>query len=121
VLKQTQNWHSIPKLLYLKGGKLPINQRDLWSAKHLYDSFLNYNSFVANNWQGQKAVYNNVEIPFGIEDYKQLTVNPYFLFEGAVAKITNFTWTTGRDKATISFWVRERYTTNLKETFINPE
>lgn len=121
VLKQSQNWHSIPKLIYLKGGRLPVNHRDLWSAKHLYDSYLNYNSFVSNNNQGQKAVYNNVEIPFGLEDFKQLTVNPYFLFNGSVAKIINFTWQTGRDKATISFWVREVYTTNLQETFINPE
>lgn len=121
VLKQSENWHSIPKLLYLSGGKLPINHRDLFSAKVLWDDFHNYDSFVENNGQKQRAVYENVEIPFGIEDFKILTVNSYFLFEGNTAKITNFVWTTGRDTAIISFWVQERFTTNLKETFINPE
>ena len=121
VLKQSQNWHSVPKLIYIKGSRLPINHRDLFSAKTLYDSYLNYDSFIQNNFKRQRAIYTDVEIPFGLQDFKQLTTNPYFLFEGNNAKITNFTWTTGRDNARISFWVEEIYTTNLKETFINPE
>jgi len=63
-------------------------------------------------------VYQDVEIPFGIEDFKQLTVNPYFIFNGSIAKITTFTWTTGKDIANVSFWVEEVYTRNLKESFI---
>jgi len=120
-LKQSQNWHSVPKLIYVKGGRLPVNHRNLFSAKTLYDKYINYNSFVQNNFGKQRSIYTDVEIPFGLEDFKQLTTNPYFLFNGSSAKITNFTWTTGRDKAIISFWVEEQYTTNLQETFINPE
>jgi len=121
LLKQSQNWHSVPKLLYLSGGALPLNHRDLFSSKVLWDKYLNYDSFIANNYSKQRAIYEGVEIPFGIEDFKQLSVNPYFLFNGSIAKIINFTWTTGRDKATISFWVQEFYTNNLVETYINPE
>ncbi len=121
VLRQSENWHSVPKLLPLKGAKLPGNHRALFSAKTLYNSYLNYDSFIENGYRRQRAVYESVEIPFGIEDFKKLTSNSYFLFNGNTAKITNFTWTTGKDRANISFWVEEVYTTNLKETFIEPK
>ena len=65
-------------------------------------------------------VYRNVDIPFGFEDYKQLLENSYFLFKGKPAKIIKFTWNFGRDTATVDFWVREPYTFNLEETYLNP-
>jgi len=118
VLKQTDNWHTVPKLLPLEDGKLAVNHRDLFNAKKLYNDYLDYDSFINNGFKRQRAIYENVDIPFGIEDFKLLTINPYFLFNGNSAKMVNFTWTTGKDRATISFWVEEVYTQNLKETFI---
>ena len=118
VLKQTNNWHTVPKLLPLDGGRLSINHRNLFNAKKLYDDYLDYDSFVNQGFKRQRAIYNNVEIPFGIEDFKLLTINPYFIFNGNTAKMINFVWTTGQDRATVSFWVEEVYTRNLKETFI---
>jgi hypothetical protein len=120
VLKVTNNWHSIPKLLYLRGNRLPSNQRDLWNSKILYDKYHIEKSFVRNNFFGQKTVYRNIDIPFGFEDYKQLLENSYFLFKGKPAKIIKFTWNFGRDTATVDFWVREPYTFNLEETYLNP-
>ena len=121
ILKVTNNWHSIPKLLYTQGtGKLSSNHRDLWNAKVLYDQYHNDKSFVLNNFYGQKTYYKGLTIPFGFEDYKQLTTNSYFLFKGKQAKIIKFEWTIGTDTAVIDFWVREPYTYNLKETYINP-
>lgn len=120
VLKVSSNWTSLPKLLYVIDGKLPSNHRQLFNAKLLYDKYHNYNSFVLNGFFGQKLIYRNVEIPFGFEDYQQLTTNSYFYFKGKQAKITKFVWTIGKDKATIDFWVRESYTFNLKETILEP-
>lgn len=121
VMKQTQNWHSIPKLLYLKDGKLPENHRELWNSKLLYDKYHNYNSFVLNDFGYQKAYHKGVEIPFGFSDYNQLTDNSYFKYKGVDAKMIKFVWTMGSDKAVIDFWVKETYTKNLKETYINPD
>ena len=121
VLKVTNNWHSIPKVLYLNNGKLPLNHRDLWNSEILYNQYHSEKSFVLNNWKGQKKVYKSVRVPFGFEDYKQLTTNSYFLFKGKQAKIVKFVWTIGKDFAEIDFWVREPYTFNLEETYINPE
>ena len=121
VLKQSTNWHTVPKLVYTGGGSsLPIDYRDKWNAKILYDLYHSEKSFVLNNFQGQKTYYKGVSIPFGFEDYKKLTINSYFYFKGKQAKIIKFEWTIGRDKAIIDFWVREPYTYNLSETYINP-
>lgn len=118
VLKQSNNWHSLPKLLYLNGSVMPVNHRDLFKAKNLYDKYHKDKSFVLDNYRNQKKVYNNVVVPFGFEDYKELLQNGYFFFNGIVAKIINFEWTIGQDVATISFWIREPYTRNLKELYI---
>jgi hypothetical protein len=118
ILKQTNNWHTVPKLLPLSGGKLAVNHRSLFNAKKLYHDYLDYDSFIDKGFKRQRAIYNDVEIPFGIEDFKLLTINPYFIFKNSPAKMINFTWVTGKDRATISFWVEEVYTKNLKETFI---
>lgn len=121
VLKQTQNWHTIPKLLYLNDGVLPTNQRDLWNAKNLYDKYHKEKSFVLDNYAGQKIYYKDVRIPFGFDDYNILTENSYFYYKGNVAKIIKFVWTMGSDTAVIDFWVKGVYTRNLKETYINPD
>tara|TARA_R110000751_G_scaffold46884_3_gene105086 strand:+ start:6944 stop:8716 length:1773 start_codon:yes stop_codon:yes gene_type:complete len=121
ILKQTSNWHTIPKLIYTGGGgRMPVDHRDRWSSKILYDLYHNEKSFVLNNFQGQKTYYKGIRIPFGFEDYKKLTTNSYFYFKGKQAKIIKFEWTIGTDTANIDFWVREPYTYNLAETYINP-
>lgn len=121
ILKQSDNWHAVPKMLYIKGGKIPNNHRDLFSAKILYEKYHSDKSFVLNNYFAQKTLYNGVTIPFGFEDYKKLTVNPYFKFNSKTAKIIKFTWTVGQDTALVDFWVREPYTFNLKETYIEQD
>lgn len=120
MLKQSSNWHSKPKLLYAKEGKLPSNHKTLWNAKILYEKYIKERSFVLDNFNGQKEIYNNVEIPFGFEDYKILTTNSYFLYNGLLAKITKFAWVVGKDRATINFWVKKPYTVNLTEQYIEP-
>jgi len=119
-LKQTSNWHSLPKLLYMTGGVIPANHRDLFNAEVLWDKYHVEKSFVQNNWRGQKYIYRGIDIPFGVEDFLKLTDNSFFTFEGKQAKIIKFVWTTGEDTAKIDFWVREPYTFNLKETKIIP-
>lgn len=119
-LKQSSNWHSVPKLIYLTAGKIPLNHRASFNTKVLWDKYHKEKSFVSDNFRGQKKVYRNVDVPFGFKDYQQLTTNSYFVFNGSPAKIIKFAWSIGKDKAKIDFWVREIYTKNLKEILINP-
>ena len=118
VMKQSQNWNSIPKLVYMSGSTIPKDHRSLWSAPVIYNKYYQDESFVNGNFRGQKEVYNDVTIPFGFEQYKKLINNSYFFFLGQEAKIINFEWTMGEDTALINFWVRKIYTTNLKESQI---
>ena len=100
---------------------MPLNHRDLWNADLLWNKYHNEKSFISNNYKAQKQLFNQVEIPFGLEDFFKLSSNPYFIYKGNTAKIVNFTWTVGEDQAVIDFWVRKPYTFNLKETKLIPE
>lgn len=121
LLKVSQNDHAVAKLLYSQNGRLPTNHRLMLNARYLYETYYLDTSFVRDNYRGQKAVYRSQRIPFGLEDYKQLTDNPYFRdSSGAISKIIKFTWQIESDSATIDYWTREVYTTNLKEIIIEP-
>lgn len=122
VLQVSNNNHSIPKLLYMVGGRIPSNHRDLFSAKALYDKYHVERSFVQDNYQRQRRYYENEVIPFGLESFVKLLKNSFFRDEfGRRSKIVDIEWNMSRDFATVSYWISDIYTTNLKETFIEPE
>lgn len=122
MLKQQTNWHAVPKLLYLNGdGTMPVNHRAVWNADILWEKYHKEKSFVRDNWHGQKKMYNNIEVPFGLEDFLVLLSNPYFPFNGEQAKMDKFVWEPSKDTAVINFYIRKPYTFNLKETKIIPQ
>ena len=122
VLQVSSNNHSKPKVLYIEGGEIPSNHRQLLSAKHLYNQYHNYKSFVSANFIGQKVYYEGVRVPFGLEDFVKLIENAYFYTQsGEVAKAVSIKWRIGGDFATIDYYIREPYTKNLVETFIEPQ
>lgn len=117
ILKVSSNNHSKPKLLYLIDGSIPENHRELLSAKYLYENFHHYDSFVSSNFAGQKVVYDDARVPFGLRDFVKLSENSYFS-DGRKAISVN--WRLGSDYALISYWERQVYTKNLQEIFIEP-
>lgn len=120
VLEVSDNNHAVPKLLYLKGGKLPINHRDLFSAKTLWDKYHSEKSFVQNNYSRQREYFEDETIPFGLSDFVALLNNSYFRDDGVVSKVVDLEWNFSKDEATISYWRTRPYTNNLVETFIEP-
>lgn len=122
VLVVSNNNHQIAKLLWLENGNIPPNQRDLFSAKSLYDKYHNYESFVANNFGFQRLVFKNVKVPFGFEDFLKVINNSYFTDQnGKEGKIESIKWNLAGDFAIVDYWLEEVYTKNLKETTIEPE
>ncbi len=123
VLKISQNDYTLSKLIWLDGsGKVPSNHRELFSAKVLYEKYGSFNSFVDNNFNGQKVIHNNVRLPFGFVDFCKLTENSHFTtHNGEQAKATEFFWLKGEDMAEISYYIRKPYTKNLKEIKIEPD
>lgn len=121
MLKVATNNHAVPKLLWLEGGKLPANHRSLFSAKTLWEKYHIEKSFIADNFQKQRKVFEGVQIPFGFADFLTLIDNSYFVGPQGEGKITRLEWNMGKDTATIDYWVTHTYTKNLKETYVEPE
>lgn len=120
-LKVGDNNHSVPKLLWLDGGRIPSNHRDLFSAKTLWDKYHNEKSFIQNNHKRQRVYYENERVPFGFDDFVKVIDNSYFKdVDGKDGKIVSLEWTMNKDTAIISYWQEEVYTKNLKETLIEP-
>ena len=90
VLKVSQKNHSVAKLLYMPNndGKIPLNHKSFFKAKVLYDKYWNYKSFVANNFGGQRRIFQERKVPFGFSDFLQCIENSYFILsDGSIGKI----------------------------------
>jgi len=121
VLKVSFNNHAVPKLLWLEGNRMPSNHRELFSAKTLWNKYHVEKSFVQNNFERQRVVFENEKIPFGFEDFTQVVNNSYFQDkDGKLGKLITLEWTMNKDFAIISYWQSQPYTKNLKEIFIEP-
>ena len=122
LLKTSQDYFNNPKLLKIKNDKLPSDYRDSLSAKYLWDNYLNYDSFIDDNYSRQRKVYEGVQIPFSYSDYKKVLDNSYFTTsEGKKGKITSLNWIIESDRAEIDYYIEEIYTKNLKEEFFEVE
>lgn len=121
VLRVSQNNHAVPKLLYYEGDRLPVNHRERFSARGLWDEYHSYKSFISDNFRRQRRVFENVRIPFGFADFVALIDNSYFRdASGKVGKVERLSWNMSKDVATVTYWTEEVYTKNLKETYIEP-
>jgi len=121
-LKVSNNNHQVPKLLWLENGAIPTDHRDKLSARVSWEKYWIYRSFVANNFNGQKLVYKDIQIPFGFEDFLKVSQNSYFRdLNGRVGQIVELDWIVPQDKATVTYWIREPYTEKLEETFNEEE
>ena len=119
-LKVSSNNHSIPKLLWIEGGKIPANHRAKFSAKTLWGKYHIEKSFVQNGFSRQRKVFEGEKIPFGMSDFLTLIDNSYFVGGQGNGKITRLEWNMSKDFAIVDYWVTHPYTKNLKETYVEP-
>jgi hypothetical protein len=119
-LKLETDYINVPKLMKMDSqNRLASNNRNTWSAKYLYDNYHNEDSFVLNNFGNQYYVYTNVRVPFGFEEFNQLTQNSYFYNQnGDICKLKQISWNVSKDFALIDYSVQTKYTSNLVETYI---
>lgn len=110
----------VPKIMKLDSNLLlPANQRTLWSAKYLYNLYHSKGSFVLNNFGNQYYIYKGVRVPFGFEEFNQLTQNSYFYnSNGDLCKLEQIVWNVSQDFALIDYRVKTKYTSNLIESYI---
>lgn len=115
----SNNYWSVPIVTVWDQGanQIPADYLDIISARALYENYISYNSFVSNNWGGQRMIVTNQRIPFTMKDWLAVAQNKWFkTYDGVDAEFTEVKWRPGEDTATVSYRRRERFTTNLKET-----
>jgi hypothetical protein len=121
-LKVSDNNHSVPKILYLEGGRIPENHRELLSAKQLYSDFYRNTSFIFDNFKAQKRVFESVTLPFGFDNFNELLLSTYGLSEeGERIEVDKVKWKVSDNTAVQTYRKQETYITNLEETFIEGE
>lgn len=122
VLEVSDNNHSVPKLIWMDGTRIPENHRDIFSARTIWNKYHSEKSFVLNGFSRQRQYVENEKIPFRFADFVTLLNNAYFRDQvGTLGKIVDLEWRMNQDYAFISYWLEEIYTTNLQETYIEPE
>ena len=108
---------SVPKIIALgKNGQPMANQRAGVSARYLWDKYWNVTSFLPSNPYGQKQLFKDKKIPFGLSDFLKLINNSYF----ATGKVEAIKWAFDADTALIDYWEGRVYTNNLQEQKIEP-
>lgn len=111
---------SVPKVVALKNGKIPKNHRDLVSARTLYIKYHSYNSFAAP-YTGQRKIFTNYTIPFGLKDFIDCQFSSYFKTQdGRLGRFLRLEWMIGKDMAEVDFEIFEPYIKTVKETNFEP-
>jgi hypothetical protein len=121
ILMVSDNQFSVPKIVPLRGGNIPRNHRELLSAKTLYNKYYYNTSFVTGEKLGQKVNYNDLTIPFNVNDLQETIKSGVFILpDGREAKFKEISYILGRDTAEVSVEVNEVYAENLKEVYYEP-
>ncbi len=111
----------VPKIIMLKDNKfIPLNHRDLISARVLYTKYHSYNSF-AYPYTGQRKKFRNITIPFGLDSFNKCQYSSYFeTQDGRLGRFERLEWKMGSDTASVDFELFEPYIKTLKETNFEP-
>jgi hypothetical protein len=119
VMKVSTAYHTVAKIVYLKDGLIPADHRDFIGWKGLYEAWHTADSFVEDNFYGQKVLINNKEIPFSLENLVQMKgFSQSIDFDSSIIKFTKLEADIYQDSASVSYYKRQPYDKNLIETKI---
>ena len=127
VLKVENHFFSVPKVVYLEdflgAPRIPVNFADIIGADALYRDFHSYDSFIegkrnpANITEtAAKFIYEQVRIPFGLNDFANILNNAYFSTEsGKTGKFIKVDWNVRGDFAIVDYWIYNNWMKNIEE------
>jgi hypothetical protein len=130
MLRMSTDLVNIPKALRLTPTlKLEKNHRDIWSAKYLYDRYHYVNSFVkevANKDEqdnlNQYKVYQKIKMNASFEDFLKIINNNIATDEdGNKVIFDSILYNFGGGYWEADYRIQYQYSTNLKETYTEPE
>jgi len=129
LLRTSTDLVNIPKLLRLTPElKMQANNRDIWSAKYLYEKYHYVNSFVqkvANkdnqDHLNQYKVYQKIKMNASFEDFLKIINNNIATDEdGNRVVFDSILYNFGGGYWEADYRIQYEYTTNLKETYTEP-
>ncbi len=116
LMVDSKNW-SVAKLVVARQGLITNDNSTFLTALNLYEKYHKHRSFTGDF--GQKKRYKDILIPFGLRDYLDVLNSAYFTTDsGQLGKFEKLDWRLGKDHATVTFVIYEKYITTLKETLI---
>lgn len=118
--KLSTDSHTVPRMVYLEGGKIPRNFESLTSAEYFYFNFIKAESFILSVNGGPMDVFTGIKIPFGFDDFLSLINNSYFVSDnGSKGRVDKLIWDSYEDSAVVDYRVQNDYTNGkLKETYL---
>ncbi len=125
LLRTSTDLVNIPKLLRLTPElKMQANNRDIWSAKYLYEEYHYVNSFVediADDQYNQYKVYQKIKMNASFEDFLKIINNNIATDEdGNRVVFDSILYNFGGGYWEADYRIQYQYTTNLKETYTEP-
>ena len=129
LLRTSTDLVNIPKLLRLTPElKMQANNRDIWSAKYLYEKYHYVNSFVQKvaNKDNQDhlnkyKVYQKIKMNASFEDFLKIINNNIATDEdGNRVVFDSILYNFGGGYWEADYRIQYEYTTNLKETYTEP-
>jgi len=129
LLRMSTDLVNIPKLLRLTPElKMKANNRDIWSAKYLYDRYHYVNSFVkevANKDDqdnlNQYKVYQKIKMNASFEDFLKIINNNIATDEdGNRVVFDSILYNFGGGYWEADYRIQYQYSTNLKESYTEP-
>lgn len=125
LLRTSTDLVNIPKLLRLTPElKMKADNRDIWSAKYLYEKYHYVNSFVediADDQYNQYKVYQKIKMNASFEDFLKIINNNIATDEdGNRVVFDSILYNFGGGYWEADYRIQYQYTTNLKETYTEP-
>ena len=127
-MKVENDYFSIPKQMLLEENgqglpTIPATFADEIGAKALIQDFHSWDSFIPGernpqdpNQTAAKLLYEQVRIPFGLNDFATILNNAYFTtLNGEVGKFTKVDWNVRGDFAIVDYWIYNNWMTNIEE------
>ena len=116
----SSHFSSSPKMVVMGGNSLQMDQRELMSARNLWNNYHYINSFKQiNGKHNQYWLYKEQKIPFCFADFVQLLDNNQVeTVSGEAAEIESLEWEVWDNFATISYRVNRIYDDNFNITYL---
>lgn len=114
VLKISQQYFSITKLMYTNGGRQPVNYLSYIGAINVYNNFHKINQIELN---GQK-IRNNVRARFNDSDFLSLVSNNFANIDGDICEITELTYIEDSHSVEITYREPDNYASGKVKTVV---